>query len=499
MTQVFTYTSDFREEFEAETATLLRDRFRVFLWSNLGIYLFSHFALALLAVLVVYLSSEADTTRSVAERLREVAVRRYGGLPGVMSIISIALADVATVLWFVSRSRDPRLDTEGLMRHSQWAFLVMGVLDTASYCFGHKVGFPFSLMVSHMWACVLLPWTPRQAVRPLAGALLANAATILALASWTWGMRIGMVALTVLALAPGYLLSKFKYHRRLDQFKLSFLQSRYGQLRRELTDARKIHESLFPKPHAGGVLSFDYRYEPMRQIGGDYLYARFTSPPRSPGDHPDLSVILLDVTGHGIAAALTVNRVYGEVERLFAEDPFTTPGQVLRALNRYVHLTLAGHSVFATALCLRIDPNRNEIEYASGGHPPAFVRAVDGTLHEMPSTACVLGACPDAEFDPEPKSVHFGPGDAVIAYTDGAIEARNPAGRMLGVMGLQRVLASSVIGTRGWPDILLSAVESHRQGPAADDTLVVEIVRSLRVGTEPHVRQRTRDSVAARV
>jgi serine phosphatase RsbU (regulator of sigma subunit) len=357
-------------------------------------------------------------------------------------------------------------------------------------------------MFAHAWACVLLPWTPRQALRPLGAALALNAATILALADAGWGWRLGVTALSALSIAPGYLISKLKHHRRLDQFKLTFLQNRYGQLRRELTDARKIHESLFPKPHQRGPLSFDFRYEPMRQIGGDYLYARFAPiAHHRPHEHPHLSVLLLDVTGHGIAAALTVNRVYGEVERLFAENPDASPGEVLRALNKYVHLTLASHSVYATALCLKIDPNRNEIEYASGGHPPAFLRAVDGTLHDLPSTAFVLGACADADFDPEPQKHRFGPGDALIAYTDGAIEARNPGGRMLGVVGLQRLLASmpQVQTSGGWAQSLVTAVETHRQGPAKDDTLVVEIVRALRAEPDAGVRTRARDGLTASV
>ena len=58
MTQLFTYTSDFREEFEAETASLLRERFRVFLWSNLGIFIFSHFFLGVMATILAWLSRE---------------------------------------------------------------------------------------------------------------------------------------------------------------------------------------------------------------------------------------------------------------------------------------------------------------------------------------------------------------------------------------------------------------------------------------------------------
>ncbi len=261
-----------------------------------------------------------------------------------------------------------------------------------------------------------------------------------------------------------------------------------------------------------GPLRFTYRYEPMRQIGGDYLYARLCPSDSGPdaGSHAGreggagdgtsnssgggaLSVVVLDVTGHGIPAALTVNRLHGELERVFAETPTVSPGEVLRLLNRYVHLTLANHSVYVTALCLKFDCGTGQLSYASGGHPPAFLRAVDGTIHQLQSTAFVLGACADADFNSDPVTMAFGPGDAVIAYTDGAIEARDKHGRMLGVQGFLKLVASlpgntgtvgvpsaapvMTVSSRVWSEMLLNAVESHRDGPPADDTLVIEVMR----------------------
>ncbi len=496
MTTLFTYTSDFREEFEADTASLLRERFRIFLWTNLLLYFVSHYFLTGIA----FLSGGAAPSASdhLPSRVGRILGEHYSDVHGLYSTALLSVVDAAIALWFVRRSRYEKLDSLDLVRLSQWAFFLMSTVDVASYVFGNKTGFPWSIVIAHVWACTLLPWSPKQALRPLFPTLMINAACILLSGRWSTGYAIGIAALTLTIVLPGYTLARLKHHWRLDRFKLSFLQSRYGQIRRELTDARKIHESLFPKPQKKGVLRFDYRYEPMRQIGGDYLYARFHH--ARFGEHPVLSLLLLDVTGHGIAAALTVNRLYGEVERLFAENPDARPADVLRGLNRYVHLTLATHSVYATALCLCLDPNRNELEYASGGHPPAFLRGVDGTLEELQSTSFVLGACADSDFDPDPKRLRFGPGDAVIAYTDGAVEARNEQGRMFGVMGLQRVLASIPASqSSGWSQALLNAVEAHRAGPARDDTLVVEIVRTLRNEGDSTMigRAKSRDGIAA--
>lgn len=187
----------------------------------------------------------------------------------------------------------------------------------------------------------------------------------------------------------------------------------------------------------------------------------------------------MDVTGHGIPAALTVNRLYGELKRIFAENPGASPGVVLRLLNSYVHLTLSSHAVFVTALCLRVDCRSDTLEYASGGHPPAFLRCSDGTIDRLDSTTFVLGVVLGEEFDPEQRTLKFGAGDCLIAYTDGAIEARGKSGRYLGVAGMQRIVAGSPIDG-DWPTTILRAVEQHRHGPSCDDTLVIELYRAGR-------------------
>ena len=79
----------------------------------------------------------------------------------------------------------------------------------------------------------------------------------------------------------------------------------------------------------------------------------------------------------------------------------------------------------------------------------------------------------------------FDRGDRLIAYTDGATEAANETGRMLGIRGMQGVLASQRVQTEGgWPMTLLSAVDDHRDGPPKDDTLVIEIFRPMTGGGE---------------
>jgi serine phosphatase RsbU (regulator of sigma subunit) len=344
---------------------------------------------------------------------------------------------------------------------------------------GVTAGNLFNLFITHVFACLFLPWSPRESIRPMVPLLILNAVIMLFyIAQSPVGTLVGL-ALSPLVAGPGVGICAWRQSRFKDTFTYRMLKSRYGEIRQELHSARQIHESLFPKPVRRGELLFDYRYTPMRQIGGDYLYARaFHLPDRA---KPVLNVVVVDVTGHGITAALTVNRLFGEIEREFGEDPSTRPGELLTGLNSYLHHSLATHSVYATALCCRVDPNDDSVEWASAGHPPAFIRAVDGTVERMDSTTFVLGATRGDDFVPDAQKLRFAPGDRLVLYTDGAIEARNEQGRMLSVAGFERMIAAtSEPGLNGVIlDQLLDALERYRHGPPSDDTLLVEVMRAI--------------------
>lgn len=336
-----------------------------------------------------------------------------------------------------------------------------------------------SIMLTHFFACLFLPWTPRESIKPLVPLIALNAIIIL------WYVRLvpvgGPIALAlspVIAL-PGVAVCWWRQGRFKDRFHFQMLKGRYGEMKQELGYARQIHESLFPLPLRDGPVRYEFRYEPMRQIGGDYLFTKQTK-----SAHGPLSVLhlaIVDVTGHGIGAALTVNRLHGEFERQFGENPGVCPGEILRGLNSYLHHTLASHSVYATAVCIMVDPNEGRLRWASAGHPPAFLRDVQGRIDRLDSTTFVLGATRGDDFEPNEEHRPFGPGDTLILYTDGAIEARNNAGRMLRIEGMQRIIASArPDADGGWSSAILREVDAFRFGAPQDDTLIVEVWRPVR-------------------
>ncbi|MEO1584540.1 MAG: PP2C family protein-serine/threonine phosphatase [Planctomycetota bacterium] len=464
------YTTEYHYELASHTRQLLRRRF---LWFTGVIATIGLAGLAFVTVQIARsdMPDKASLTRVVGDHPLLILV---------LSVASVVIY-IGAFLYAISRKQSG----EQILRCSLALVIIDGLINLA----GKYLGGPppmgiFGFLISYSAAAAVLPWTVRQAVIPAVTVLgIAGLYRVSPLGDGPTGLAIGQSALLFLAAVPAVLNAWWRQSSRVKQFQFSFMQRRYGDLRRELTDARRIHEAMFPAPKMDGAVRFTYRYQPMRQIGGDYLHVALS--PTDCGTAERLCVVVLDVTGHGIPAALNVNRLYGELERIFAEDPCIDPGDVLKLLNRYVRLTMSTHSVYVTGLAVRIDPITGVLEYANAGHPPAFHLGVDGTIDQLDSTTYLLGAVGDEDFDPHTREVIIAEGDRLIAYTDGATEATNDAGRMLGIRGMQGVLASSEKQPEGgWPAVLLAAVDGHRDGPPKDDTLLIELFRPIGVAVE---------------
>jgi sigma-B regulation protein RsbU (phosphoserine phosphatase) len=329
---------------------------------------------------------------------------------------------------------------------------------------------PF-ILLAHTAASIILPWTPWEASRPILLILLIPLAEGLYSGQILARDRFYLsgLALMLAAGTPGVLIAWARQRRFAELVGLRLIGERYATVERELSTARRIHERLFPTPIANGPLRFDYRYQPMRQIGGDYLDAL-------PLPDGSLALILIDVTGHGITAALAVNRLHGELRRTLAARSQPDPAHFLHALNEYIHLTLADEQVFATAAAVRLSPD-GSVHYANAGHPPAFIRRASGRLDRLEPTAMMLGAAPAEVFSAEECADKLHPGDTLLLYTDGAIEARNAQGRQLGIEGLANALrAGDPINDPATAcERLMAAVDTHRDGHPEDDTLAVAV------------------------
>jgi hypothetical protein len=385
-----------------------------------------------------------------------------------------SLPTFGVLAWFGLKVR-PRLYTRSeLVSAATRMILSLGLLNFGFECVmllanpNTPITPLFTIFFWHLTASLFLPWNWRESLKPILPLLACWILLRLGLATsdggWLgfFGSLIGAPFLFAPALILCY--ARLRWHQR--QFKSGFVGRRFLEMRREFIQARAVHESLFPKPQDLGWLRFDFGYRPAADIGGDFIHS-WTD------DDDRFHVALIDVTGHGLASAMTVARIHGEIERLRDEHPDEGPARMLARLNRYFQRLLSRHRLFATAVLLTIDPRTGEMRYASAGHPPVFVRSRSG-VREIESTTFLLGAVDEETFGTEEVSVHLEEGDRVILYTDGAYDARNPRGERFGLDRLRDVLRRPAAPQK-WTPFLMNLVETFEAGMPEDDLLVAEI------------------------
>ncbi|MBL9121619.1 MAG: serine/threonine-protein phosphatase [Phycisphaerae bacterium] len=332
---------------------------------------------------------------------------------------------------------------------------------------------PFLLaLAAHLVACLLLPLRVGEAVIPILPFSLVTVVAILIVDPVDVRVNNALLAFSILlgTAVPGALVCLFRELRFRRASLANAVRDRYLELREDLDVARRIHDRLLPEPIDDALFTVRFAYEPMREIGGDLLVLHRS---RNGAVH----IVVLDVTGHGIAAALLVNRLHGELLRITGSDDDPAPERVLTLLNDYLLLTTSRDSMYATAAIVRLDPNSGSLRYASAAHPDLLVRSPDGRVHRLPSTACVLGALPGDCFEAAAETAPFGSDDRLLLYTDGLTETRSPSGAMWDIEGVAQRLGEPECQT---PESFLAALRAHRDTSPQDDCIIVMAQRSVK-------------------
>ncbi|MGH7131860.1 MAG: PP2C family protein-serine/threonine phosphatase [Phycisphaerales bacterium] len=351
---------------------------------------------------------------------------------------------------------------------------------TAEAAIGQQWVILISLLLIQLPAALLVALTPRENFRIIVPLAVAYALEAFVHPHLPTVAAILFVVIGLILAMPGLVWSWWRYRRFQETFHGTVLSKRYEEISSELDHARKVHEALFPPPVTRGGLKMAYRYEPMRQIGGDFLYAHPLSFPPT-AERQRLSVLVMDVTGHGVSAALAVNRLYVELTRIFTSGEHPSPEKAICELNTFAFNTLAPQGMFATAICLRVEMEggvAKHVAWCSAGHPPAILRRASGALERLGPSAPMLGVLDSESYTATVEQRELSAGDTVVAYTDGAMEAASAEGRDFGIEGIEGAMGSwqgPVVSGQVAADVL-KRVTAHRAGPTKDDILVVELL-----------------------
>lgn len=240
----------------------------------------------------------------------------------------------------------------------------------------------------------------------------------------------------------------------------------------ELATARRIQSSLLPSsaPILRGA-AIGFRYVPAAAVAGDVFDFMGATEVRT-------GILIADVSGHGVPAALIASMV--KVAAAAQKDHADDPARVLAG----IHLALAEElppAHFVTAIYAHINLERGTLKYSAAGHPPPVIWS---TAHRTILPDATNGPM-IVSFAPPEYPVHevpLAPGDRILLYTDGVIEAMRADDEMFGVERLREVVGAATDGPVGLAAAVIDAAAgfSGRTETGFDDDCTVV---AIEIGT----------------
>jgi sigma-B regulation protein RsbU (phosphoserine phosphatase) len=259
----------------------------------------------------------------------------------------------------------------------------------------------------------------------------------------------------------GACLEKKRLHDRERAIHEALLRSQ-KHLAAELAEAAVYVRSLLPEPLEGEV-GVQWRFQPSAELGGDIFGYHWINADR-------MAIYLLDVSGHGVGAALLSVSVFNvlRTQSLQGTD-FCDPAAVLKQLNQVFPMERHNNLLFTIWYGV-FDRDSRRLTYSSGGHPPAVLTGTAPDLTQQLSTGGrVLGCEPATEFRSESCEVKRG--SRLYVFSDGAYEILGPDGRTAQLSDFLSLLEAPVPAGRSRLDALLDWARTVRGSGALDDDL----------------------------
>jgi serine phosphatase RsbU (regulator of sigma subunit) len=208
-----------------------------------------------------------------------------------------------------------------------------------------------------------------------------------------------------------------------------------ARIEQELRTAQFIQRALLPKevPPLPGwqVMPF---YRPAREVGGDFYDFL-------PFEDGRLGIVIGDATDKGVSAALLMATTCTMLRT--AAQGSVSPGEVLARVNDLLAATIPT-GMFVTCFYAVLDPGNGCLRYANAGHDLPFWRHSRG-VSELRATGMPLGMMPGTRYDEQEATVE--PGDSLLFYSDGLVEAHNAERAMFGFPRLMDLIGTHAGGT----------------------------------------------------
>jgi serine phosphatase RsbU (regulator of sigma subunit) len=282
----------------------------------------------------------------------------------------------------------------------------------------------------------------------------------------TKGFEVGAVDYIHKPFLPAVVKARVHTHLLLREAREQ-LRRQLIAINNELEMAKRIQLSILPRetPKIEG-LDIAARYVPMGSVAGDFYDFIVV-------DEQHVGILIADVSGHGLPAALIASMLQVALAGQFAQA--SDPARVLGGLNQTLCGKFSHH--FVTAAYLFVDMEKNSMSYSAAGHPPLLLwHRSTGSASEVTENGLILGYFPKATYSVLRMPVEKG--DRVVLYTDGILEAKDPSDEMFGIDRFKQFLGTNhTLGSNEFSDALLEELslwtgQPRGQGQQDDITLL---------------------------
>ncbi len=257
----------------------------------------------------------------------------------------------------------------------------------------------------------------------------------------------------------------------LEKKRLQDAEQRHAhEMERELEIGRQIQRDFLPEtlpePPGWQIAS---AFHPARQVAGDFYDAFALEDGR-------VALVVGDVCDKGVGAALFM-ALFRSLLRSHAElhgagTPAAAAARSIVALtNDYIARTHGRSNMFATIFFGILDPATGALAWVNGGQEPPILRRRGGAIERLDPTGPAVGAMPGMEFTA--KTTALARGDLLLAFTDGASEARSPAGKFYGEDSLAGLVETGPAGAGALLDRIVARVREHEGGTEPGDDLTL--------------------------
>ncbi|MGJ0515292.1 MAG: PAS domain S-box protein [Methylomicrobium sp.] len=251
--------------------------------------------------------------------------------------------------------------------------------------------------------------------------------------------------------------------RKIAEQQIRQAQVKLAIARNEIEIARTIQAALSPSaPIKNDHFEVVGRCLPADQVGGDY-YDYFSRSGRN------LEMVIADVSGHAIGPALFMVETRSAIRA--NAGGVESPAEKLNALNGFLFEDLDKSDFFITLFYLQYDIDSRQIRYANAGHPPPLLyqRRQHACLR-LDADGLIVGVNRQVHF--EEKSLPIEPGDIILFYTDGLIEAEDKQGEFFGIDRVENLLLQHC---QDAPDMLINAFMMRLQRYCQTDSFKDDI------------------------